>query len=68
MYVLNAIKNCHLFLNRLNVMMFVIFVMNKMLNVVFVVVKEVGAILVKYILQAVVSNTERVNVVEADWV
>lgn len=45
-------------------MRFVIFVMNKMLNVVFVVTKGLGAILVKCILQPAVLITERVNVAE----
>lgn len=45
-------------------MRFVIFVMNKMLNVVFVVTKGLGAILVKCILQPVVLITVRVNVAE----
>jgi hypothetical protein len=38
--------------------------MNKMLNVVFVVVKGLGAILVKCILQTVVLITAHVNVVD----
>jgi hypothetical protein len=38
--------------------------MNKMLNVIFVAVKCLGAILVKCILQTAVLDTERVNVAE----
>jgi hypothetical protein len=43
-------------------MKFVISVMNKMPNVVFVVVKGLGAILVKCILQTAVLITAHVNV------
>ena len=47
-------------------MIFAILVTNKMLNVIFVVDKGLGVTLVKCILQTVVLNTVRVNVVEAD--
>ena len=64
MYVLVAIKSFLRLPNLLTVMRFVILVMNKMLNVIFVVTKGLGVILVKCILQTAVLNTERVNVAE----